>query len=69
LVECAGDVFFTIVLAGFDPMGVVAGDFLRRVGGELTAEEVGDEELEADCLMSTGSTLGMGGLTDWLGEM
>ena len=58
-----------MVFAGFDPTGVVTGDFLRRVGGELTAEGVGEEELDADCLMSTGSARGMGGLTDWLGEM
>jgi hypothetical protein len=51
------------------PVGVaVVGDFLRRAGGELTADEVGEVELDADCLM-TGSMRVMGGLTDWLGEM
>ena len=38
-------------------------------GGELTAEEVGEAEFEADCLMGTGSTRAIGGLTEALGEM
>jgi hypothetical protein len=58
-----------MVFAGLAPVGVaVVGDFLRRAGGELTADEVGEVELDADCLM-TGSMRVMGGLTDWLGEM
>ena len=55
-----------MVLVGFAPalMGP-AGDFLRRTaGGELTTEEVGEAELLADCLMTTGSMRVMGGLTD-----
>ena len=60
----------TMVFVGFAPaLTGPAGDFLRRAGGELTAEEDGDAELLADCLMVTGSMRVIGGLTDWLGEM
>ena len=60
-----------MVLVGLAPAGSVVpgGDFLRRAGGELMAEEVGDDDSEGEGLMSTGSTRVMGGLTDWLGEM
>ena len=58
----------TMVFAGFDPVAV-AGDFLRRAGGELTADEVGDAVFDDDCFMTIGSTRAMGGLTDCVGEM